>query len=184
MAYRNGTYVAFNGCGTTNPTESDMKYYGLLQKWNKEYGADLNFSDSHDKTYSVRDSSKTETLKRRLLERLKNSKHIVLIVTENSSWNRGLLNWEIEKAVEQYKIPLIVAHTTCSGFISSPKQLAHLLPEEFKNQVAKGNIKAIHVPFRKRAIGAAIRQFGINNQIPDTAFDYYIQKAYIDWDYR
>ena len=31
MAYRNGTYVAFNGMDTTDPTKSDMKYYGLLQ---------------------------------------------------------------------------------------------------------------------------------------------------------
>ena len=44
MAYRNGTYVAFNGMGTTNPTESDMKYYGLLQLWNnsKKYDFSLN----------------------------------------------------------------------------------------------------------------------------------------------
>ena len=34
MAYRNGTYIAFDGQGTTDPTKSDMKYYGLLQRWN------------------------------------------------------------------------------------------------------------------------------------------------------
>lgn len=33
MGYRNGTYVAFNGMGTTDPTKGDMKYYGLIQKW-------------------------------------------------------------------------------------------------------------------------------------------------------
>ena len=27
MAYRNGTYVAFDGQGTTNPTQSDLKYH-------------------------------------------------------------------------------------------------------------------------------------------------------------
>lgn len=30
MAYRNGVYVAFNGCGTTDPTESDIKYFNIL----------------------------------------------------------------------------------------------------------------------------------------------------------
>lgn len=49
MAYRNGTYVAFNGMGTTNPTEGDMKYYGLLQKWGNEKSLDFKFSDSHKK---------------------------------------------------------------------------------------------------------------------------------------
>ena len=34
MAYRNGTYVAFDGQGTTDPTQSDLKYLGLLRSWN------------------------------------------------------------------------------------------------------------------------------------------------------
>lgn len=41
MAYRNGTYVAFDGQATTNPTQSDMKYYGLLQKWSNNSSSTL-----------------------------------------------------------------------------------------------------------------------------------------------
>lgn len=36
MAYRNGTYIAFDGQSTTNPTESDLKYLGLLRSWNQK----------------------------------------------------------------------------------------------------------------------------------------------------
>ncbi len=64
MAYRNGTYVAFNGCDTTDPTKGDLKYYGLLQAWNKSRNFDFTFSDSHKKTCSVSDESKMITLKR------------------------------------------------------------------------------------------------------------------------
>lgn len=49
MAYRNGTYIAFDGNDTTDPTRSDMKYYGLLQAWNKNKSNTLTFSDSHKK---------------------------------------------------------------------------------------------------------------------------------------
>ena len=31
MPYRNGTYIAFDGQVTADPTESDLKYLGLLQ---------------------------------------------------------------------------------------------------------------------------------------------------------
>ena len=55
MAYRNGTYIAFDGNDTTDPTRSDMKYYGLLQAWNKDRNNTLSFSDSHKKTYQVRE---------------------------------------------------------------------------------------------------------------------------------
>ncbi|WP_314791442.1 TIR domain-containing protein [Aggregatibacter aphrophilus] len=74
MAYRNGTYIAFDGQGTTSPDESDIKYFNLLKAWKKS-GQDFKFSDSHKKTYQVRDSSYRETLKRRLRERLNESKN-------------------------------------------------------------------------------------------------------------
>lgn len=31
MGYRNGIYVAFNGCGTTDPTDSDIRYFNMLK---------------------------------------------------------------------------------------------------------------------------------------------------------
>jgi hypothetical protein len=57
MAYRSGAYVAFDGNGTTDPTKGDMKYYGLLQSWNASNKFYLQFSDSHKKTYQVKDTS-------------------------------------------------------------------------------------------------------------------------------
>ena len=75
MSYRNGTYIAFDGQGTTNPTKSDMKYYGLLRRWNASKNYELKFSDSHKKTNRVLDSSERKTLENRLMERLRNSKN-------------------------------------------------------------------------------------------------------------
>ena len=97
MAYRNGTYIAFDGNDTTDPTRSDMKYYGLLQAWNKDRNNTLSFSDSHKKTYQVRDSSTIKTLQNRLLERMRSSKNMLIIISKDTSWDRGMLNFEIEK---------------------------------------------------------------------------------------
>lgn len=85
MAYRNGTYVAFDGNGTTNPTKGDMKYYGLLQSWNASNKFELTFSDSHKKTYQVKDTSSGRMLQGRLLERMKNSKNMLLIISEDTT---------------------------------------------------------------------------------------------------
>ena len=87
-----------------------MKYYGLLQAWNKDRNNTLSFSDSHKKTYQVRDSSTIKTLQNRLLERMRSSKNMLIIISKDTSWDRGMLNFEIEKAVDYYEIPLIVAY--------------------------------------------------------------------------
>jgi hypothetical protein len=159
--YRNGTYIAFNGMGTTNPTESDMKYYGLLQLWNKSNKYDFTFSDSHDKTYSVADSSKLATLKARLLERLRNSKHLLLIATEFASVNRGLLNWEIEKAVEEYGLPIIVVYP---GFekITSTTALRNRLPAKLVEYLDNEKVKTIHIPFKQGIIEKTIGDFSVH----------------------
>lgn len=74
MAYRNGTYIAFDGQGKTDPTQSDLKYLGLLRSWDKNSNFDFHFIDSHKKTAAVLDSSLRKTLENRLMERMRNSK--------------------------------------------------------------------------------------------------------------
>lgn len=169
--YRNGTYVAFNGMGTTDPTQSDMKYYGLLQAWNKSNNFDLTFSDSHKKTYSVQDSSQIATLKSRLLDRLKNSKHLVLIATEFASVNRGLLNWEIEKAVETYEIPIIVVYP---GFetIRDTKVLRDRLPSKLIEYIDNKKVRTIHIPFKQKVIESTIKDYSVHNLPPHIVTTY------------
>ncbi|MGQ4668796.1 TIR domain-containing protein [Metabacillus halosaccharovorans] len=110
MAYRNGVYAAFDGQGTTNPTESDIRYFRLLKIWAEEKGEDFKYIDSHEKTRAVRDTSKKETLQRVLRERLSKSKVMFLILSNETNYDRGFLNYEIEKALDVYYLPLIIAY--------------------------------------------------------------------------
>ena len=171
MAYRNGTYVAFDGNGTSNPTQGDMKYYGLLQMWNKSNKYDLNFSDSHKKTYQVKDSSQLATLQRRLLERMASSKNMLLIISDDTNWDRGLLNYEIEKAVDVYKLPIIVVYTGV-GAITSPAKLENKWPKALSERIQNRNAKCIHVAFNEKMITTALSQFHLNN-MPQSSLGYY-----------
>ena len=51
---------------------------------------------SHDKASSVRDSSKRETLRRSLPERLRNSRNMVLIVGETTRFDTYWVPFEID----------------------------------------------------------------------------------------
>lgn len=110
MSYRNGTYIAFDGNGTSDPTKGDLKYLGLLRAWKESDYIDFNFTDSHKKTYQVRDSSLEKTLKDRLCERMSESKNMLVVISDDTNFDRGLLNWEIETAMDVYNLPVIVAY--------------------------------------------------------------------------
>ncbi len=183
--YRNGTYVAFDGNATTDPTKGDMKYYGLLQSWNASNKFEFQFSDSHKKTYQVRDSSSEQTLKARLLERMKNSKNMLLIISDDTSWDRGLLNWEIEKAVDVYELPLIVTYT---GYdcISDPSALSSKWTRALAERINNKTANCIHIPFKEKAISSAVSQFSIHSTGDDVLtgpLTYYTRETYVRWGY-
>lgn len=186
MSYRNGTYVAFDGNDTTDPTKSDMKYYGILQSWNKSKSHILTFSDSHKKTYQVRDSSTIKTLQDRLLKRMSSSKNMLIIISEDTSWDRGMLNFEIEKAVDHYEIPLIVAYAGYQ-YILKPEDLSGLWSKALFERIGNDTARCIHIPFKEKAIMAAISQFSIHstgNDVLTSPLTIYSEQTYINWGYK
>ena len=68
----------------------DFVYYNTLRMWK---GADSGFpfTNSHDTTYNVRDGSNWEqTLMPRLRQRLRNSKNIILFLSDRTINSRAL----------------------------------------------------------------------------------------------
>ncbi len=179
MAYRNGTYVAFHADGTSEPTESDMKYYNLLRAWHVRDDNDFQFVNSHDKTASVRDSSRRETLRRRLVERLNNSKNLILIVGKTTWQDTDWVPFEIEYAVDECRIPIIAAYPS-SDYIMAPAELRSLWPTALEARIDSKAARVIHIPFRQEPLTAAVSQFDLSNP-PSTSLSYYNRETYQRW---
>lgn len=185
MAYRSGTYVAFHADGTPDPTESDMRYYRLVEAWKNNDDLELSFVNSHDKASAVRDTSLRSTLENSLLERLRNSKNLLLIIGDTTKNDRDWIPFEISKAVDSYNLPIIAAYTNYRYIFPeyyAPINFRPLWPASLAARIDNNTARVIHIPFRKEPIAAAINQFGVNDQIPGTPLDYYIRDAYVGWD--
>ncbi len=61
MAYRNKTYVCFDG-------DEDMHYYRLMTAWKANDNLPFNFHNAHHLN-TARDTSEEESIKRQLRER-------------------------------------------------------------------------------------------------------------------
>ena len=166
MAYRSGTYVAFDGQGEPCPANSDYKYFNTLKMWQKSNSCDFNFVNSHEKTYAVRDTSCDITLRNRLRERMRNSKNMLVIISNETNYNRGLLNWEIETAVNDYNLPIIVAYTGETNFSYLTERLIQRLPKNLKEYVVNNTAKVAHIPFTQDKIKYAIAYYGVNSNVP------------------
>ncbi|KJL32260.1 TIR domain-containing protein [Microbacterium azadirachtae] len=119
MSYRNKTYVAF--------ASEDISSYRLMEAWRENDKIDFDFFDAHD-LYISRDTSKPETIKRNLRERLKNAKQIVLLGSANAkkkgSDGTSFLAHEV-KVMAEFNLPIVVANldgdrTIDRNFIPDP----------------------------------------------------------------
>ena len=91
MAYRNKTYVCFDG-------DNDISYYRLMQAWHQNDNSPFTFYNAHDLN-TARDTSQELSIKRRLRERLLNSKVFVVLIGERTRYLTKFVKWEMEQAL-------------------------------------------------------------------------------------
>lgn len=133
----------------------------------------------------MRDSSQKSTLEHRLMERLRNSKNMLLVLSNVTNYDRGMLNFEIEKAVDIYKLPIIVAYTGCEYLldVNAYKDRWH---KALKQRIEDWSLNAIHIAFKEKAIMEAISRFSVNstgNNVLNGSLYIYSEEAYRSWGY-
>lgn len=185
MNYRNGNYCAFyvnepffqNNLGAASTP--DFNTYNLLRAWKGEDNS-FPFIDSHEKNYNVRDDSDWEsTLKPRLRERLRNSKNIILVLSNVTRSSRALRE-EIDYGINSLGLPVIVIYpnykeksdvANYDGIRDQVKRMWDQLPI-FRDNMCK--VPTIHVPYKKSLIISALEDdnFMVNSK-KDTGIYYY-----------
>ncbi|HVX01112.1 MAG TPA: TIR domain-containing protein [Candidatus Babeliaceae bacterium] len=119
MSYRNKTYIAF--------ASEDISSYRLMEAWRENQNIDFDFFDAHD-LYVSRDTSKPETIKANLRERMKSAKQFVLLGSAHAKKKGGdgtsFLAYEVETMVS-LGLPVVVANldgdrTVDKNFIPKP----------------------------------------------------------------
>lgn len=98
MAYRNKTYVCFDG-------DADIHYYRLMKAWHQNDHTNFSFFDAHDLN-TARDWSQEESIKRQLRERLRNTNLFVVLIGANTRYLTKFVRWEMDQALS-LNLPII-----------------------------------------------------------------------------
>jgi hypothetical protein len=101
MSYKNKTYVMFDA-------DTDIHWYRLMTAWKENENIDFNFHNAHELN-KLRKSASEEQIKRKLRERLNNTKQAILLVGENTKNLYKFVRWEIEVAISM-DIPIVAVN--------------------------------------------------------------------------
>lgn len=142
MAYRNKTFVSF--------ASEDIHFYRLMQAWRSNQNVEFDFHDAHDLN-TARDTSEPETIRRRLPERLMNTKQVVLLVGDTTravaNDQTRFLYYEVE-TIKKLDLPVVFANLNGSRRAQTSR-----LPATLSKQYT------VSVPFRLPAIRYALDEF-------------------------
>jgi hypothetical protein len=115
MAYRNKTFVSF--------ASEHIGSYRLMCAWRANRHIDFNFHDAHDLNVAI-DTSQPETIRRRLRERLANTKQVVLLVGDETrrvaATPRRFLYYEVE-TIRRLGLPVVFANLNGSRVAQSTR---------------------------------------------------------------
>lgn len=142
MAYRNKTYVIFDG-------DNDMWAYAYMKGWKQNRHIDFNFYDAHDIQRMPRATDEAY-VKRNLAERLNNTKQAIVLCGENTRNLYRFVRWEIQTCLSK-KIPIVVAN------LNRKRQYDPLRCPPLLNGAG-----AIHVAFGARIIKFALDNYAEN----------------------
>lgn len=169
MATRDGNYSAFYVSEPFNESSlgahatKDFVYYNMLRAW-KGDDSTFPFIDSHDKNYSVRDTSDWElTLKPRIRERIRHSKNILLFLSSLTKSSKAIQE-EIDYGINSEGLPIIVVYPEYSeksdiiicetGTIR--KQITDLWDKLPIFRDSKYKVPTMHIPNKKYLIRSAL----------------------------
>lgn len=132
MAYRNKTYVCFDG-------DKDIQYYYLMKAWKASDHVNFDFYDAHDLNIA-RDSSQEASIKQQLALRLRSAKLMLVLIGESTKYLTKFVKWEMEQAI-RLSIPIIAVNLNSLNRVDDLR-----CPPTIRNQLC------LHIPFKQKAM--------------------------------
>ncbi|TIR49085.1 MAG: molecular chaperone Tir [Mesorhizobium sp.] len=143
MAYRNKTYICFDG-------DTDMKYYRLMTAWAENEHFSFSFHNAHDLN-TARDSSQEESIKKQLRGRFANSKLFIVLIGEKTRFLTKFVKWEMEVAL-RLDLPVIGVN------LNGTRHRNDLCPPTIRDELA------VYVPFGAKIVEYAMSKWPDNHK--------------------
>jgi len=139
VAYRNKTYVIFDA-------DTDILSYRLMQAWKEHDHIDFDFNNAHELNTLLKDSTE-ETIKRKLRDRMNNTKQVIVLVGVATKYLFKFVRWEIDLALEM-GLPIVVVNLN-----NKRRHDGDLCPAILKNQTC------MNVSFQMKIIRHALDDY-------------------------
>ncbi|MCC4228616.1 TIR domain-containing protein [Zunongwangia profunda] len=140
MGYRNKTYIIFDG-------DNDIWAYRFMKGWRANKNIDFNFHDAHDINRLTNNARSPEYVKKKLKERFKSAKQIIVLIGDKTKNLYRYVRWELEVA-QTLDLPIIAVNLN-----NLRSQDIERVPPIIRDKYV------VHIPFKLAIIKFALDNF-------------------------
>lgn len=160
------TYIAYDATGVLDHEKSNYKTFQQLQAWQKMRPRhfcflntdEINLSSEHD---DLIDS----TIKNRLLALMAKADNILVLVSPQTNTESPILNWQISKAVNRFRLPVVVAYLDIEQLGDNTiNELQTMLPNKIRKYISRDSARMCHIPFTQDKLERALGTFSVSTQ--------------------
>lgn len=140
MSYKNKTYIVFDG-------DNDIWAYRFMKGWKANKKIDFNFHDAHDINRLTNNARSPEYVKKKLKERFKSAKQIIVLIGDKTKNLYRYVRWELEVA-QELDLPIIAVNLN-EMRTQDNDRVPPIIRDEY----------VVHIPFKLAIIKHALDSF-------------------------
>lgn len=160
------TYVAYDAVGVFDHEHSNLKTFQQIHSWQKMYPGRFSFLNIEEIYFSSEhDDFVDSTLKTKLLALMEKADNLLVIASPFTNVESPILNWQISKAVNRFRLPVIIAYVGKEQLSdTSVKDNWGILPNKIRKYIGRDSARMCHIPLTQDKLERALGNFSVGTQ--------------------
>ena len=157
----NKTYIAFDSVGVLDHEHSNLYIFHRLADMQKRYPNRFHFINLESIDFSsTHDDLVDTTVKTNFLRIMSEADNLLLVVSPRTNVDSHMLNWQISRCVNRYKMPVIIAYAGVDAMDQdSINKYWERLPQKIKKYIGRDSARMCHIPLTMDKVERALTTF-------------------------
>ena len=151
----NKTYVAFDSAGVIDHVNSNLSVFLQLREWERQNPDRFHFLNMEE----IEFSSEHDDL-------IESADNLLVISSQLTAVESPMLNWQISRAVNRFRLPVIVAYVGLDRVEDDTiQQQWKFLPNKIRKYIGRDSANMAHIPLTKDKLERALGYFSARKEL-------------------
>ena len=159
------TYVAFDAGGVLDPVYSNLHTFRIMREWERSNPQRYHFLNMEEIDFTALHGDWLDsTVKRQMLGMMSQADNLLVMASPVMDVESSILNWQISRAVNRFRLPVIVCYVGLSGVDDATlSKFRAWQPNKVRKYISRDSARMCHIPLTKDKLERALGAFSVKD---------------------